>query len=291
VAGAGSGHLLGEPGALARRTTGERVLRRLAGAGVAVLVAGVLLGWTWFAHIVMVGAVVTYVVGVPLSLWLERRTLDEPGVLGRHLVAGLWAGGLVGFATYPPGFLVSATIGAGVGAGVGAAVAVVSAAAGTHLPRRALWPAALVGPLVLALVAYPVWQETRRTSASFDQVPVVEEPVLDAEAVASHFADRVEARAAAGDDRLSDEVWTEVVERTVRDRDVDMTSTTVSLLLDDDGELPVSQATGERVRLVTVEVQRPSSWRASRWACLQVTDESTEVLPGACVEVVPTLGP
>lgn len=273
--------------ALTAGPTRERVLRRVAGAGVAVLVAGALLGWTGFGHVVLLGAVVTYVVGVPVSLWLERRCLDGPGVLRRHLVAGLWSGGLVGFAFYPPGFLLTATI----GAGVGAAVALVAAAAGTHLPHRALWPAVLFGPLVLAVLAWSVWLQETRLVATSVGIPVVDEPVLDAGTLASYLADGVEARAAAGQDRLSDEVWTDVVERTVRERDVDMATTSLSLLLDDDGGLPSSQVTGERVRLVTVEVQRPSSWWASRWACLQVTEEATEVLRGACAEAVPTLGP
>lgn len=160
---------VGQVDALTARPTRERVLRRFAGAGAAVLVAGALLGWTWLAYLVLVGALVTYVVGIPLSLWLERRSLDGPGVLWRHLVAGLWAGGLVGFAFYPPGFLLTATI----GAGIGAAAALVAAAAGTELPRRALWPAVLVGPLVLAALAWSVWLQETRLAAAAGVVPTL----------------------------------------------------------------------------------------------------------------------
>lgn len=71
-------------------TVAERLVRRLAGAGTATLVVGggLLL---WLPPGAVIAAAVIYLVGIPLSLWLERRwpAADGPPPVRRY--AGLGA--------------------------------------------------------------------------------------------------------------------------------------------------------------------------------------------------------
>lgn len=153
-AGPGVEHLAGGTSAEGVPTR-ERVLRRFAGAGVAVALVPTVV-WLvapWLIWVLAFAAAAVYAVGVPLSMWLERRAREGPGVLVRHVVAGSWAGGVLGFLLLPTGLFLGATAGGFVGA-ASAAVAVV---VGLALPRRALWPVALLAPALPALTTSPLW--------------------------------------------------------------------------------------------------------------------------------------
>ena len=130
----------------------ERLWRRLAGAGTAVLItaAGFLLWRIEVLPLVLIGITVVYLLGLPASWLLCRR----PGTLiSRHLLAGLVVAALTTTllvlgaqaSELWPAFAV-------ITIGIGMPLSAAAAWAGTALPHRWVKPLALTGLLFAATI-------------------------------------------------------------------------------------------------------------------------------------------
>ena len=134
----------------------ERLWRRLAGAGAAVLVtaAGFLLWTIEVLPLVLIGILVVYALGLPAS-WLLCR--GPTALIRRHLLAGL----VVGALTTALLVLVTQALElwrtlAIITTGIGMPLAVAAAWAGVTLAHRWVKPLALTGLLFAAAILLSV---------------------------------------------------------------------------------------------------------------------------------------
>ena len=134
----------------------ERLWRRLAGVGAAVLVtaAGFLLWSIEVLPLVLIGIIVVYLLGLPASWLLCRRPV---ALIRRHLLAGVVVG------TLTTALLVLVTQAselwptfAIITIGIGTPLAVAAAWAGVTLPHRWVKPLALTGLLFVATILLSV---------------------------------------------------------------------------------------------------------------------------------------
>lgn len=265
-------------------TPGERVVRRLAGAGVATAALAGVLWWVPPAALLVAGA--TYLVGAPLSLLLEHRWPSgaRRAPVRRYLVAGAILGGVVPVVLFgaPTGgrddgltWLVVLTIAAVAGAVAGG----LAAWSGARLPAPSLVPVAAVG-LVVAVGVLPaeaLWQTHR---AAYDEV--VLEPtgeafaaVGDAEGLAAAVAAGFDRAADRGEPRLAQRTWTAVAEDLADDLGDDRVETRFRL----DDDLPHRRLTRERVRPITTALGDLDR------ACVMVRRDGVDVHGAACREV------
>jgi hypothetical protein len=272
----------GEPADPFGRTVAERVWRRLAGAGVAVLAAGV--GSTlWISDLlfaVLIGTAVIYLLGVPAS-WLIARRPTAP--VSRHLIAalpvGALAAALVSLLTRDPSWLPAMTV---IGIGIGIPVAVVAAWSGLKLPDPWVKPVAVAGLLVSVFVLpLASWWESR-PPAPYDFV-LVHEPAevrhhfRSPYALARDLAERFEDKAAQNHPPVAHATWTAIG----RDlTDAELANIPAWLRYTPDEDLPTSRATGDPIRLVTtIYDNHPHR------ACVIVTDTRIRAQPHACAEL------
>ncbi len=266
------------------RSRGERLWRRLAGAGVAVTVATViaamlevtLLPWVLF------GAVVVQVLGVPSSWALGRlsRRTSHAAVVVRHLVAGAGLGTVVAAGlTLLGGERSWFPLWAAIAASTGMVVAVVAAWSALRLPSRWIRPVGIVG-LLLTVVVLPVgtWL-LERPPAPYDFVELTAtSEVLDAfgsaRGLATAIADGFEAEAAAGRDPTAHATWVRVAEEVTRG---ELGDHEAWVRFTADELLPRALSGDEPIRLVTVILR---GQHAS--ACVVVTRAAVDVRDEAC---------
>jgi hypothetical protein len=263
---------------------GERVLRRLAGAGVAVTIAGALAG-TWAVEVlpwVLLGAAVVYLLGVPVS-WLVVRRGGAP--LARHVVAALLLALLVGAVLAlltDDGFVGWWAVYAMAAVGAGVPVAALAVGVGMALPDRWVAPVAGVGLLVAVVVLPAATWVAVQPPAPYDFV-LVEEPELvrdridGAHALAEVLAARFDERAGAGEDRTAHATWVAIT-TDLGDRELDGVASWMRTTLDKD--LPTLPGTDTPVRLVTTIFAD----EAAR-SCVVVTPSATSVEPRRCRDV------
>jgi hypothetical protein len=260
-------------------TTAERALRRLAGAGVTVVLAVAVFGW-WFPLAAAIAVVGILAVGVPVSWVLERRRPSRAvgAPLLRYAVVGGTSATVVLFVLGS----VTGDLWLWVVALYGLPVAVVSglvaSAAAYHLPARLLVSATSVG-LVVGLGVLPTlwwWQE--RPPAPYDYLVVNDTPELrashgDALGLAAAVAVEFDRVGAASGDRRRQETWITVSERITSRA---MGDHEAWARFTEDEDLPVERSNGATVRLVSVIV------RDGGRACVVVAADGVEVRPGTC---------
>lgn len=265
-------------------SVGERVWRRLAGAGAAVMPVAALAvtaGATEALPWVLFGALVVYVLGVPAS-WVVSRRGRAP-VRG-HVFAAFGLGILVaaGLAAFSDEFLAWWGIFALVAVGTGVPLAALAAWVGPALPPRWVHPVAIVG-LVVMVVVLPVgawWAQ--RPPAPYDFVVVhepdaVRESFGDAYALAEVLAERFEQRAQAGEPRTAHATWA-AVGADLSDRELASIASWQRFTSDQD--LPTLAGTGQPVRLVTTIFEG----EATR-GCVVVTADASSAFPAACADL------
>lgn len=264
---------------------GERLWRCLAGAAVAVVpvAAGLSLWTTGALPFVLLGALVVYLLGVPVS-WVLTRRGGRPVI--RHAVAaagvGVVVAGALAALSLPeeplPWFAVYAIY----AVGIGVPLAVLATGAGLALPARWLRPVAAVGLLVVALVLPVGTWWAGRPPAPYDFV-VVREPELvrehatDAEGFAEVVAARFEQEAAEGAPRTAHATRVSVAVA-LSQGELDSVAAAQRLTLDED--LPTRADTGAPIRPVTVIFEGQDDQ-----ACVVVTPEASRVAPTACAEL------
>lgn len=262
---------------------GERLWRRLAGAGLAatLVAAGVMLLWgPETLPFVLLGVLVVYLLGVPAS-WVAGRT--GRAVMRRHLVAGAAVGVLVPTLLSMLGgdwgwWLLYAIF----SIGIGVPLAALAAWLGLALPGRLVRPVA-IGALLVTVVVLPLgtWL-VQRPPAPYDFV-VVHEPaevarrVPDPHALAHVIAERLEQQVAQGAPPLAHQTW-QGIDEELGARELAGAATWMRHLWDD--ELPRLRATGEPVRLVTTIFDDDPAR-----GCVVVTASTTLVEPHACAEL------
>ena len=258
-----------------------RIWRRLAGAGVVALLAlvfGVLATGEdgtdrdggWWALVV----VATTYVGAVLSWWISAAA--RGAVLARHA----WAGAVLGLVLAAV-LTACCSSGAGVlvvlgliGVPAGALVAAAAAGAGLVVPARVAPVVALAGVLAAASLAW----FTVRPAPPYDLVAVdaTQEVAAagGAEGLARRTAEAVQ-RAGRGGDPTSAPAWQDVgaeVSAGLGDARAHLRSTRVQ-------DLPVSKATGQRTRLITVRVRGEGAW------CVVLDPGAARVVEGACEDL------
>lgn len=264
------------------RTIAERVWRRLAGAGVAVMVSTT--GFTlWVSDVLpfaLIGTAVVYLLGGPAS-WLVARRAGAP--VSRHLLAGLVVGALTaavlallsGSPSSWPAFAV-------VTIGIGLPVAAVAAWSGLALPDPWVKPLAVVGLLFSAgVLPLATWWESR-PPAPYDFV-VVQEPatvqhqVAGPAALAREIADRFEDHADRGQDPTAHATWVAIGQGLNEDL---LSGAAAWIRFTPDDELPAAPASDGRVRLVTTIFDgHPDR------GCVVVTDTRIRAQPHGCAEI------
>jgi hypothetical protein len=272
----------GEPADPFGRTVAERLWRRLAGAGVAVMAAGV--GSTlWISDLlfaVLIGTAAVYLLGVPAS-WLIAR--HPTATVSRHLLTalpvGALAAALVALLTRDASWWPAMTV---IAIGTGLPVAAVAAWSGLHLPDPWVQPVAVAGLLVSILVLPLVSWWDSRPPAPHDFV-LVHEPAdvqrhFDSPyALAREIAERFEDKATQNHPPVAHATWTAIG----RDlNDGELADIPGWLRYTPDEELPTSRATGEPIRLVTT-IYEDHQERA----CVIVTDTTIRARPAACSEL------
>lgn len=178
----------------------------------------------WFtelAPIVLLGAGVAYLVGVPLS-W-GMGSWRHPPVITGHLLAGAVVGALVavGFVLLD-GTVAWWALYAMFAIPIGGGVAALAAWVAIALPARAVWPAALVGLMVTSLVLpTATWLDLRPPAR--DDYLLVQQPapvrdrVAGPVALAELVAAGLDTQVARGAPRLARETWLAVSDELLAD--------------------------------------------------------------------------
>lgn len=263
-------------------TVAERLWRRLAGAGVAVMAAGV--GFTlWTSDLlfaVLIATAAVYLLGVPASWLIARR---PTATVRRHLIAalpvGALAAALIALVTRDASWLPTMTV---IAIGIGTPVAALAAWSGLKLPAPWVKPAAVAGLLVSVLILPLAFWWDSRPPAPYDFVLVHEpdqvrhhfdSPYALARALAERFGDKATQNHAP----VAHTTWT-AIGRDLTDRE--LANIPAWLHYTPDEQLPASRATGDLIRLVTTIYENHPDR-----ACVIVTDTTIKAQPHACAEL------